>query len=182
MKITPRELTELAEFFELRGFQAGLLHCCRHEHRARHLAFEFSWRESSIKGQNMTFTMAPLNAAGAPSTVTVIGSPITGQTNPDGTPVPSKATLSNVTYTSSDPTVGTVAVDPATPNGAIITAVANPPAGTTASFTLTETATATELDGTTTEVITGVATIILSASVVPPAPAAALTFTFGVPA
>jgi len=130
----------------------------------------------------MTFTMPPLNASGAPSTVTVIGSPVTAQLDTNGNPIPSKATLSNAVYTSSDSTVFTVAADPATPNGAILTAVANPPAGTTASATLTETATATEPDGTTTEVITGVATVILSAPVVPPAPAAALVFTFGTPA
>lgn len=125
----------------------------------------------------MTFTMPPLNAAGAPSTVTVIGSPVTA----DGT-TPSRATLSSVVYTSSDSTVFTVAPDPNVPNGAIITAVANPPAGTTVSATLTETATATEPDGTTTESITGVATIILSAPPVVPPVAAALVFTFGVPA
>jgi len=125
----------------------------------------------------MTFTMPPLNASGAPSTVPVIGSPVIA----DGV-TPSKATLSSVSYTSSDPTVFTVAADPATPNGAIITAVANPPAGTTASATLTETATATEPDGTTTEVITGTATIILSAPPVVPPVAAALVFTFGTPA
>ena len=121
----------------------------------------------------MTFTMPPLNAAGAPSTVTVIGFPVKA----DGSP--SRATLSSVSYSSSDSTVFTVAADPNVVNGAIITAVANPPEGTTASATLTETATATEPDGTTTEVVTGVATIILS--VPPAAPAAALTFTFGTP-
>ena len=123
----------------------------------------------------MTFTMPPLNASGLPSTVTVIGSPVKA----DGTP--SKAALSGVSYSSSDSSVFTVAPDPKTPNGAIITAVANPPAGTTASATLTETATATEPDGTTTEKIQGVATIILTAVVVPPPPAAAIVFTFGTP-
>ena len=122
----------------------------------------------------MTFTMPPLNASGAPSTVTVIGSPVKA----DGSP--SRATLSSPTYTSSDETVFTVAADPNVPNGAIITAVANPPEGTTASATLTETATATEPDGTTTEVITGTASIIIALP--PSAPAAALVFTFGVPA
>ena len=122
----------------------------------------------------MTFTMPPLNAAGAPSTVTVIGSPVKA----DGSA--SQAVLSNPVYTSSDSTVFSVLADPNTPNGAIITAVGNPAAGTTASATLTETATATEPDGTTTEVITGTATIILS--VPPAAPAAAIAFTFGVPA
>jgi hypothetical protein len=136
--------------------------------------FEFNWRESKIKGQSMTFTMPPLNAAGVASTVTVIGSPVKA----DGTV--SLAKLSSPSYTSSDPTVFTVAADPNTVNGAIITAVGNPPAGTTVSATLTETATATEADGTTTETVTGTVTVILS--VPPAAPAAALTFTFGVPA
>lgn len=137
------------------------------------LEFEFSWFGARTKGENMTFTMPPQNAAGAPSTVTVIGSPVKA----DGTP--STATLTNQHYTSSDPTVFTVAVNATVPGGAIITAVANPPAGTSASATLTETATATEPNGTTTEVITGVATIILAYP--PPAPAAALVFTFGTP-
>jgi hypothetical protein len=122
----------------------------------------------------MTFTMPPLNAAGAPSTVNVIGSPVKA----DGTPSP--AVLSSPVYTSSDSTVFTVLADPNVPNGAIITAVANPAQGTTASATLTETATATEPDGTTTETITGTVTIIIALP--PVAPAAALTFTFGVPA
>ena len=102
--------------------------------------------------------------------VSVIGSPVTG------TGAPSAATLSNTTYTSSDPTIFTVAVDPSTLNGAIITSVG---AGTA---TLTETATATEADGTTTETIQGVATIVVTlAPPPPPAPAAAIAFTFGTP-
>lgn len=121
----------------------------------------------------MTFTMPPRNAAGNPSTVTVLAQPIKA----DGTP--STAKLSNVVYTSSDATVFTVAPDPAVPNGGIITAVANPPVGTTASATLSATATATEPDGTTTETVMGTATIVLSTP--PPAPAAALTFVFGTP-
>ena len=123
----------------------------------------------------MTFTMPPLNAAGVPSTVTVIGSPVLA----DGVTA-SKAALSTQIYSSSDVTVFTVAPDPNVPGGAIITAVANPPAGTTASATLTEEAVATEADGTT-EVVTGTVTIILSAPVVSPDPAAALVFTFGTP-
>jgi hypothetical protein len=163
------ELTELFERFIVRPC------CCGDRHqKARHLAFEISGREFKIKGLTMTFTMPPLNAAGAPSTVTVIGSPVKA----DGSP--SLAALSSPVYTSSDATVFTVAPDPNAPNGAIITAVGNPPAGTTLSATLTETATATEADGTTTETVTGTVTVILS--VPPAAPAAALTFTFGTPA
>ena len=112
----------------------------------------------------MTFTML------ATQSVPVVGSPVKA----DGTP--STATLSNTSYASSDSTVFTVAADPSTPNGAIVTGVA---AG---SATLTESATATEPDGTTTEVITGSATIVLTAAPPPPpAPAAALVFAFGNP-
>lgn len=100
----------------------------------------------------------------------VIGSPV------DATGAPSKATLSGVSYTSSDPNIFSVSADPAVPNGAIMSGLA---AGTA---TLTETAIATEPDGTTTEKISGVATIIITAAPPPPpAPAAALTFTFGNP-
>lgn len=112
----------------------------------------------------MTFSML------ATQSVSVIGSPVIA----DGV-TPSKATLTNTTYTSSDPTVFTVAVDPNTPNGAIVTGVA---AGTA---TLTETATATEPDGTTTEQVQGVATIVLTATIPPTPPAASLVFTFGTP-
>lgn len=102
--------------------------------------------------------------------VSVIGAPLDGNGNP------SKAVLSGISYTSSDPTVFTVAADPNVPNGAIITAVG---AGTA---TLTEVATATEADGTTTEQIQGVATIVITTAPPPPPPvAASLTFTFGTP-
>lgn len=101
--------------------------------------------------------------------VTVLGSPI------DANGKPSPAVLSSVAYTSSDPTIFTVAPDPNSPNGAIITGVA---AGTA---TLTETAVATEPDGTTTEKIQGVATIVLTSVAPPPPVAAAIAFTFGTP-
>jgi hypothetical protein len=151
-------------------------------HHAHHLAFTFNWSGAIIKGEHMTFTMPPLNAAGKPSTVTVIGSPVTAQLDANGNPIASKATLSSPAYTSSDPTIFSVtAPDPAAPLGAILTAVATPPAGTTVSATLTEIATATEPDGTTTEKIQGVATIVIAAPAVVPPPAAALVFTFGTP-
>lgn len=87
---------------------------------------------------------------------------------------PSKATLSSQTFTSSDSTVFTVTPDPAVPGGAIITSVG---AGTA---TLTETALATEPDGTTTETIQGVATVVVSVAPPPPPPvAASIVFTFG---
>lgn len=113
----------------------------------------------------MTFSMIFTQA------VAVLGSPVTA----DGT-TPSTAKLSNISYSSSDPSIFTVADDPAVPGGAIITGVA---AGTA---TLTETALATEPDGTTTEQIQGVATIVLTSTPPPPPPvAASIVFTFGSP-
>jgi hypothetical protein len=91
----------------------------------------------------------------------------------DGTP--SQAKLSALSFTSSDLTVFTVAADPANPNGAIVTAVQT---GAGVAI-LTASGTATEADGTTTEVVTGAVTIAIA--VPPPAPAAALAFTFGTP-
>lgn len=113
----------------------------------------------------MQFTML------ATQKVAVIGSPLDTNGNP------SRATLSGTVYTSSDPSVFTVAADPATPGGAIMLGVG---AGTA---TLTETALATEPDGTTTETVQGVATIVITSAPPPPPPvAASLTFTFGTPA
>lgn len=103
--------------------------------------------------------------------VPVIGTPVIA----DGK-TPSAAKLSNTAYTTSDPTVFTVADDPAVAGGAIVTLVGP------GSATLTETATATEPDGTTTEQIQGVATIIVSmVPPPPPPPAASIVFTFGTP-
>jgi uncharacterized protein YjdB len=102
-------------------------------------------------GQTVSFTVAPLTASGAPSS----------------------ATLSNLSFTSSDPTIFTVVPDPANPNGGIVTSVA---AG---SGTITAAATATEPDGVTTEQITGTDTVNVSA--VAPPPAASLGFTWGTP-
>jgi hypothetical protein len=99
-----------------------------------------------------------------------------------GTPViadgitPSTATLSNQAYLSSDTTIFTVAPDPNTPGGTIITSVG------VGSATLTETAIATESDGKTTENIQGVATIVVTTAPPPPSPrAASIVFTFGTP-
>ena len=136
-------------------------HHGRH-HRARHLALNFTWCNKSIKGQHMTFSML------ANQSVPVIGSPVKA----DGSP--SSATLSGVSYASSDPTVFSVAADPNTPNGAIVTGVA---AGTAI---LSESATATESDGVTQESITGSATIILTGGTQTDV-AAALVFSFGNP-
>ncbi len=102
--------------------------------------------------------------------VSVMGSPVDISENP------SKAVLSNQVYSSSDAAIFTVAPDPANPGGAIITGVA---AGTA---TLLETALATEPDGTTTETIQGVATIVLTELPPPPPPvAASIVFAFGTP-
>lgn len=151
----------------------------RHRHHARRIHFRFfGVGKYNFKGDRMTFTMPPLNPAGQPSTVPVIGVPI------DATGALSPAQLSNGVYQSSDPAVFTVTNDPNAPGGAIITAVGNPAPGSSVSATLTESATATEPDGSTTENITGSATIILATAVQPPpppAPAAAIQFVFGTP-
>ncbi len=108
--------------------------------------------------------------------VQVAGSPVTAQLDANGNPVPSKATLSSPAYQSSDPTVFTLAADPSAPLGAIIVSVGP------GSATLTESATATEPDGTTTEKITGSATIIIAViPPPPPPPAVALVMSFGNP-
>ena len=134
------------------------------KHRAARLVFTFTFNGRKIRGEHMQSTFV------VGQSEQVIGSPVTAAGDP------SKATLFGVAYSSSDPTIFTVAPDPAVPNGAIMSGLA---AGTA---TLTETAIATEPDGTTTEKITGVATIIITAAPPPPpAPAAALVFTFGNP-
>jgi len=110
----------------------------------------------SLPGQTVSVVVAPLTAAGAPSL----------------------ATLSLLSFTSSDPTLFTVALDPSTPNGAILTAVGP---GASGSASLTAEATATEPDGVTTEQISGSDTETF-ASVGPPPPppvAASLGFTYG---
>lgn len=135
------------------------------------LTFQSIDHTFTFSGENMTFSML------ASQKVTVIGSPVTAVLDTDGNPTSSSAILSNVVYTSSDSTVFTVSSDPNTPNGGIISGVG---AG---SATLTETATAIEPDGTTTESIQGVATIVITATPPPPPPvAASLVFTFGTPA
>ena len=86
---------------------------------------------------------------------------------------PAKATISNITFQSSDSTIFTVGVDPTDPTKGVITAVA---AGTA---TLTGQATATEPDGTQ-HSVSGAATGNITAAPPPPPPqATALTFTFG---
>ena len=105
-------------------------------------------------------------------TVSVVASPFTGAGEP------SQATLSLLSFTSSDPTLFTVALDPNTPNGAILTSVGP---GASGSATLTAEATATEPDGVTTEQISGTDTETYSSVTPPPPPAvaASLGFTYG---
>ena len=136
----------------------------RHPRRARRLQFIFHAAGFYVEGENMQFTLQ------VGQSVNVIGSPV------DINGSPSTAVLSGTSYSALDSTVFTVVPDPNTPNGAIITAIG---AGST---TLTETATATEPDGVTTETVQGVATIVVTAVPPPPPPvAASLVFTFGTP-
>lgn len=134
-----------------------------HHHTAKMLAFTIAYKQIEVKGVRMTFTMLPTQS------VSAVVSPVIA----DGVTA-SKATLSNVSFTSSDTTVLTVGPDISNPNGVLITGLGN-----TGSAIVTATATATEPDGTTTETIMGTVTVVLA--VPPPAPAAALIFTFGVP-
>ena len=151
----------------------ALIKTWRHKHRARHLVFSFSWCEISVRGKGNHMTFSGMTTG---QVVAVVGSPIKA----DGTQ--SLAKLSNQAYQSSDPTVFTVAPDPATPGGAIITLVGTPSAEGI-SATLTETATATEPDGVTTEVITGSELITFLGGPPPPPPgvAASIVFSFGTP-
>jgi len=146
-----RLLEEILEWDEDRFRE----HHHRHRHRAKQLAFTIAYNQITVRGVNMTFTMLPTQ------NVTAVVSPVLA----DGV-TPSLATLSGVSYTSSDATVLTAVADTVNPNAVVITGL-----GVAGS--------ATEPDGTTTEVILGVVTVILA--VPPPAPAAALVFTFGTP-
>ena len=111
-------------------------------------------------GQTVSFTVAPVNAQGGPST----------------------ATLSNLSFATSDATVFSVAPDPNNANGGIVTALT--PAVTPDAAVLTASATATEPDGVTTESITGSDTVTVVTTPPPPPPppvAASLAITFGTP-
>lgn len=92
----------------------------------------------------------------------------------DGTP--SSAVLSNVSLSTSDVNVFTVAPDPDTPLGSIITSV-NP-----GSATITGTATATEADGTVHQITMTPDTVTVTpAPPPPPPPAVAFGLVFGTP-
>ena len=86
----------------------------------------------------------------------------------DGAGKPSAAALSQVNFASSDPTIVTVASDPATPLSGVVVAVKE---GTA---TITVSATATEADNSQ-HVISGMADVTVSAA------AASLVLTFGAP-
>lgn len=174
-KFPLKRLLEIIEKLRRCAFQdileeiERLLDWCEHghRHRAHHLRLTFKWRNGiSIQGDHIVIS-EPLTVG---FSVQVSGSPVQA----DGT-TPSTATLSNVTYTSSDPTVFTVAPDPTVAGGGIVAAIG---AG---SATLTESATATEPDGSTTEVITGSATIVVTPVIPTPGVAAALVLSFGAP-
>ena len=111
----------------------------------------------------MTCTMLPAQQ------VSAVVSPVLA----DGT-TPSQATLSAQVYTSSDSTILTAVQDPTNPNAVIVTGL-----GLAGTAIVTATATATEPDGVTTEVITGAVTVILAGAA--PSVAAALVFAFGTP-
>lgn len=105
-------------------------------------------------GEVRGFTVSPLDAAGNPS----------------------KATLSGLSFTTSDPAVFTVAPDTTNPLRGIATA-GTPPVSPDAAV-LTATGTATEPDGTTTEQVTGTDTVTVITTPPPPPPAASLAITW----
>jgi hypothetical protein len=134
---------------------------------------QFIWDQ---QGENMPVTLAPGEVRGC-----TIG-PLNAQLGP------SSAALSGSTYTPSDPTLLTVAPDPASPNTRFIaTVAASLPAGlTTDAATVTANATATEADGVTTEQISGIDTVTINAATPPPPPpplpAASIGFAWDPPA
>jgi hypothetical protein len=146
--------------------------------RATHLKGTFDVRGFKVEGENMTFTFpTPLNAAGSPSSVSGTVAPVTA------TDTPSQAVLSDLAFTSSDPTVFTVAADPSTPDGFIVTVV-NTTATSPVQATHSYSALATNADGTT-ETVTGSDLIVVTPAavvVIPIAPAASLVATYGSPA
>lgn len=105
-------------------------------------------------GQVLGFTVTPLDAAGNPS----------------------KATLSSLSVSSSDPAVFTVVPDPASPNTRGIATAGTPPVSPDAAV-LTAIATATEPDGKT-EKVQGTDTVTVITTPPPPPPAASLGITW----
>lgn len=91
---------------------------------------------------------------------------------------PSKATLSNISFSVVDPTVATIAADPANPNGFILTGVGS---GTALTTDINATATATEADGVTTETVSGTDSVGCSLVVASTPVADGLVFTLASP-
>src|SRR5262249_26089933 len=128
-------------------------------HRAKRLRFTIRLPGIVIKGDNMDFTMkfdqtvnfsiAAVDAAGNPA----------------------KAVLTDVAFSSSDPSIFTVAADPANPMGGVLSGAA------VGSAVLSGVATATEVDGVVHQV-GGTANITLTPD---NPPAASLVFTFSTP-
>jgi hypothetical protein len=131
---------------------------------------QFIWDN---QGENMPVTLAPGEVRGC--TLTVL----------NAQQGPSAATLSALSYVLSDPTLVTVAPDPASPNTRFIaTAAPSLPSGlTTDSLTITASGRATEADGVTTEPVSGMDTITINAvTPPPPPPAASIGFAWDPPA
>jgi len=114
-------------------------------HRADNLQFFFdcNFFYFAKDGKIMLVSLTPGQVARATVAPTTKGNP-------------SQATLSSIVFSSLDPTVFSVAPDPAVPNGCIITGVGS---GTALSAGISATCTATEPDGTTTETISGSDTV-----------------------
>src|ERR1039458_6487445 len=139
---------------------------CKPSFRASSLQFCFSYKGIQFKGQNMTFNLAP----GQESLFTV--QPLLA----DGV-TPSLATLSNLAFNTGGPFVVILSV---TLNAGIVQC----PTGTAvgATDTLVGTSTATEVDGVTTEQISGSVSLVAGPSVGPgpgTGVATSLGFTFG---
>jgi hypothetical protein len=137
---------------------------CKQDFRAKSLQFCFTYKDMQFKGQNMTFTLAP----GQESLFTV--NPLLA----DGI-TPSLATLSNVAFNTGGPFVVVTSV---TPNSGILQNPATTAAGAT--DTLVATATATEVDGVTTEQISGSVSLVSGPGTGPgTGVASSVGFTFG---
>jgi hypothetical protein len=123
----------------------------------------------------MSFQLSHFIAKGDKMTIEnlIVGQtvPVTSLTPVDAGLKPTSAIVNSATYTSSDPTIATVAPDPANPLGAIVTAVA---AG---SAQLTVSAQITEPDGTK-STVPGSATIVVAGK---PDPTVAVVINFGTP-
>jgi hypothetical protein len=130
----------VGETEQFNGFHHEHFRALQKKSRRHHLQLVFSTGSVQIQGDDMAVTFSFTSTT---ATASVASS------NP-------AQTVSGVTYTTSDPTVFTIAPDTADPNGQILTAVGA--AGKSA--TLGVTATLTNLDGTT-EVGSATATVTI---------------------